>query len=306
MRPPEPLEASPFADDQKTLQVFGRSLTGYLSVWPALEDVDVHGMKAKGLSFEKDGRFTKVFNYGTQVASISGVPSKPKLMKALRQNAKDSTIRILEAAMEHFGASLKLPGECRLDCDIRSAGNFAEMIGDADHGIHIMSTPPGLTGEIRLHFRTGHPRATLWLKDYRDDSDVLHKGAEDAGRHPRAESLLELFATISTTINEALERNGLSVTKELKSDSPQAATNMTVYSLSYVNECGSDIEYEFEADSVAEAKGVATERVAGREGLYSAISLSSSDDGYWEFDYAGCEWTGGHEPPSLDPPGGPN
>ncbi len=306
MRAPEPLEASPFNDNQKTLQIFGRSLTGFLSVWPALGDVDVHGMKAKGLSFVQDGRFTKVFNYGTQVASVSGVPSKPKLMKALRQNAKDNTIRILEAAMEYFGASLKLPAECRIDCDIRSAGNFAEMIGDANHGIHIISTPPGLTGEIRLHFRTGHPRATLWLKDYRDDSDVLHKGAEDAGRHPRAESLLELFDTIATTINEALERNGLAVTTELKSDSPEAATNMTVYSLSYVNECGSDIEYEFEADSLAKAKAVATERVAGREGLYSAISLGSSDDGYWEFDYGGCEWTGGYEAPSPTLPEGPS
>jgi hypothetical protein len=209
MRPPEPLEASPFADDQKTLQVFGRSLTGYLSVWPALEDVDVHGMKAKGLSFEKDGRFTKVFNYGTQVASISGVPSKPKLMKALRQNAKDSTIRILEAAMERLSASLTLPEGCGLSCDTRSAGNFAEMIGDANPSIHISRDPniSDLGGEIRFHFGDARPRATLWLKDYKTDADYMISQPE--ARHPKADSVIELFDKIAAVLNETFERNDL-------------------------------------------------------------------------------------------------
>lgn len=99
-----------------------------------------------GISFEQDGRFTKAKCHGLTVVSLIGRFSKGLLLKTLRQNIADCSLKVVDTFFGHLQHHIKIPGGHSLAFDMNASLHEVQHRGARQVSAYVFEFPAGGSG----------------------------------------------------------------------------------------------------------------------------------------------------------------
>jgi len=162
---------------------------------------------AAGITFEQDGRFTKVKHSGFTVVSLMGRFSKGLLLQTLRRNLADSSREVAKIVFPRLKSDLQLPQGHVIGFDVAASVHQVEHRGSRRLTAYVFR-PPGETscgyyGELNIDLYSCQAQISL------KEGERWGGGASLLGADSItliADTYSELCAVIAETFNGAVDK----------------------------------------------------------------------------------------------------
>ncbi|MBM5458577.1 hypothetical protein H8F21_13490 [Pseudomonas sp. P66] len=157
---------------------------------------------AAGITFERDGRFTKAKHSGFTVVSMMGRFSKGQLLQALRRNIADSARAVASDVFDQLKRDLKLPRGHVIGFDVAASLHQVEHRGSRRLTAHVFR-PPGAVcrafyGEINIDLYACQAQISLKEGELWGDGSSLLNGEN---LNLQADTYSELCVLIAEAFN---------------------------------------------------------------------------------------------------------